>query len=170
MGSREMTLVRAGTRFTAWRLSAVLAVAALVAAGGALAACSDAGGVSPLPEDASSDAGAPDTGVGADGPDGGHAGDADAGQDGDGGTSPDGSPASDGAIEASPEAAPEAGPPSLVALTVTGASPDGGAPLALTPAFSPDVHDYSVRCAAGTNVLSVTMTASDGADSLLLQP
>ncbi|MGZ3452541.1 MAG: aryl-sulfate sulfotransferase [Polyangiales bacterium] len=34
--------------------------------------------------------------------------------------------------------------------------------LALSPAFSPDTHDYVVRCAAGGSSLTVTATAADG--------
>ncbi len=72
----------------------------------------------------------------------------------------------DATAEAGREAGPlgDGGPPSLVALAVTGAS--GG----LVPAFSPGVHDYYVRCAAGANALSVSMTASPGATSALAQP
>jgi Arylsulfotransferase (ASST) len=60
-----------------------------------------------------------------------------------------------------------------------GSSVDGSAPFAaslttspvdLTPAFSPDVHDYYVRCAAGTNALTVTATAGGDATVALLQP
>lgn len=43
-------------------------------------------------------------------------------------------------------------------------------PLALTPAFSPSIHDYYVRCAAGSNALSVTTTAAQGATAALLEP
>jgi Arylsulfotransferase (ASST) len=43
-------------------------------------------------------------------------------------------------------------------------------PLALTPAFSPSIHDYYVRCAAGSNALSVSMTAAEGATVALLEP
>lgn len=67
------------------------------------------------------------------------------------------------------------GAPSLTALSVTGAERDGEAPdatasIALVPSFAPDVYDYYVRCAAGTNALNVSMTASSGANSLLVQP
>jgi hypothetical protein len=44
------------------------------------------------------------------------------------------------------------------------------APLMLEPAFSPDIQDYYVRCAAGANVLTVTMTASAGGTVALEQP
>jgi hypothetical protein len=35
----------------------------------------------------------------------------------------------------------------------------------MTPAFSPDVHDYVVRCVAGANVFDVTYTDASGAHS-----
>jgi hypothetical protein len=61
----------------------------------------------------------------------------------------------------------DAGTPSLVELGVTStASP----PLELIPAFSPTVYDYYVRCAAGANAFSVSMTASPGANSELTSP
>jgi hypothetical protein len=40
----------------------------------------------------------------------------------------------------------------------------------LTPAFSPDVHDYAVRCAAGANETTVTVTAGHGVSVAMLQP
>jgi hypothetical protein len=43
-------------------------------------------------------------------------------------------------------------------------------PLTLTPAFSPDVHDYYVQCAAGENALSVTVAGADGATTSLTAP
>jgi hypothetical protein len=57
----------------------------------------------------------------------------------------------------------------LTALRVTTKVP-ASPPVELIPPFSPGVHDYSVRCAAGTNDLVVSMTASSGAESLLVQP
>ncbi len=64
----------------------------------------------------------------------------------------------------------DAGSPSLTALAVSApASGDAGA-VALVPTFSPDVHDYYVRCDAGANALTVSMAASAGASSLLVQP
>jgi hypothetical protein len=42
--------------------------------------------------------------------------------------------------------------------------------LTLVPPFSPGIHDYYVVCAAGTNSLTVSMTAVPGAESMLLQP
>ncbi len=59
--------------------------------------------------------------------------------------------------------------PSLVALAVSERSPGDSSPP-LVPQFSPDIHDYYVRCAAGTNALTVSMKASEGATSLLVQP
>jgi hypothetical protein len=46
----------------------------------------------------------------------------------------------------------------------------GISPLTLTPAFSPEIHDYYVRCAAGTNALSITISAEAGATVALVQP
>lgn len=43
-------------------------------------------------------------------------------------------------------------------------------PLALNPAFSPYIHDYYVRCAAGSNTLSLSMAASSGATVGITQP
>lgn len=61
--------------------------------------------------------------------------------------------------------------PYLTQLSVSGAmATDAAPPVALVPAFSSDVHDYYVPCAAETNGLIISMTASVGADSLLLQP
>jgi hypothetical protein len=63
--------------------------------------------------------------------------------------------------------APEAGTPSLAALSVTAV---GDPSLTLVPCFSPDIHDYYVRCSAGANALTVSMTASAGAESLMILP
>lgn len=70
----------------------------------------------------------------------------------------------DARLDAHKDGPVDAGPPTLVVLDVTGAA--GG----LVPAFSPNVHDYYVPCAAGSNRLTVTMTASPGAESALAQP
>jgi hypothetical protein len=74
-----------------------------------------------------------------------------------------------GTKDATPEAGKDAadadvdgGPPHLTALSVS--------PLPLTPAFSPSINDYYVRCASGTNALSVSMTASAGSESSLSKP
>jgi hypothetical protein len=61
------------------------------------------------------------------------------------------------------------------------AAPDGGAPYltslgvsvgstSLTPPFSPGVYDYYVPCAAGTNLLTVSMSAPHGTTTSLLRP
>jgi hypothetical protein len=57
------------------------------------------------------------------------------------------------------------GSPVLTELSVV-----GSAAQSLVPPFSSDVHDYYVRCAAGANSLTVTMTASAGAESVLQRP
>ena len=132
---------------------------ALVSVAGALAACSGASPMQPAGAYGTGDAGAGDVAT----PDAGTP-DAGAPDAADGGT-PDA-----GTADASPDASP-AGPPTLVALGVTGPAPgDAGAPITLVPPFSPQVHDYYVRCEAGDNVLTVSMTASDGASGLLVQP
>jgi arylsulfate sulfotransferase len=56
----------------------------------------------------------------------------------------------------------DAGPVYLTKLDIS--------PLTTVPPFSPRVHDYYVQCSTGTNSLSVTVEASPGAKSLLLQP
>jgi hypothetical protein len=43
-------------------------------------------------------------------------------------------------------------------------------PLALSPAFSPSIHDYVVRCAAGTNSLTIAMTAKPRSTVWLAAP
>jgi hypothetical protein len=55
----------------------------------------------------------------------------------------------------------------LASLSV---SPSADGSSVLVPDFDPAIHDYYVRCAAGTNALTISMTASAGARSLLLQP
>lgn len=56
----------------------------------------------------------------------------------------------------------------LSALNVVSAtSPDGSL---LVPSFSPTVNDYYVRCNAGANSLTVSMTASPGGMSALIRP
>jgi hypothetical protein len=52
--------------------------------------------------------------------------------------------------------------PPLVSLTVS--------PLILRPAFSPAISDYAVACSAGTNTLTLGMTAIAGGAVSLLQP
>jgi hypothetical protein len=60
-----------------------------------------------------------------------------------------------------PQILAEADVPTLESLTVTSAVDDPE--IVLTPAFSPDTFDYYVRCAAGSNPLTVTAEASKGA-------
>ena len=66
---------------------------------------------------------------------------------------------------------------SLVTGTVDAAAnkPDtlaalGTSPLALRPDFAPSIHDYFVRCAAGTNSLTIVMGASSGGKAGLVAP
>jgi hypothetical protein len=73
-----------------------------------------------------------------------------------------------GAATDSPDPA-DAGGPYLTELSVA-SSTDSSAPVRLTPAFSPKIHDYYVRCASGANDVTVTMGASSGAKSRLVQP
>jgi hypothetical protein len=49
-------------------------------------------------------------------------------------------------------------------------APDSSPALTLVPSFSPYVFDYYVRCREGTNALVVSMRASTGAESVLLEP
>ena len=77
-------------------------------------------------------------------------------------------------VEAGSDAAADVltGTPTLTSLGVT-TSPDAGADagaVTLVPTFSPATHDYYVRCAAGANALTVSMTAASGSTSSLLQP
>ncbi len=65
----------------------------------------------------------------------------------------------------------DASVPELTELSVTSTSPaEGGPGVALVPAFSPAIHDYYVRCAAGLNALTISMTAATGATSVLFLP
>ncbi len=59
----------------------------------------------------------------------------------------------------------EAGPIDAPTATTLAVSP-----LTLTPAFDVGTHDYYVRCAAGTNEVTVTMTAAPGETVGLLEP
>jgi arylsulfotransferase ASST len=66
--------------------------------------------------------------------------------------------------EAPVDAPGTASGPTLSLLSViTG----GGSSSALVPGFSPDVYDYYVRCAAGTNDLTVSVNAPAGAKGSL---
>ena len=64
----------------------------------------------------------------------------------------------------------DAGRLSLVALRVTAPDDRASPSLGLIPAFSPAIHDYYVRCAAGSNALTVSLTASPGAEGRLVGP
>src|SRR3979490_2756220 len=46
----------------------------------------------------------------------------------------------------------------------------GTSPLALRPDFAPSIHDYFVRCAAGTNSLTIVMGAKSGGKAGLIAP
>jgi Arylsulfotransferase (ASST) len=61
------------------------------------------------------------------------------------------------------------GAPYLVHLGVT-AQGATSPTIDLVPSFAPDVYDYYVRCVAGTNALRISLTASPGAESALVQP
>ena len=63
----------------------------------------------------------------------------------------------------------DAGTPYLTVLDVAPAS-NPAAGRSLVPAFSPDIHDYYVRCAGRVNDLRVVMTASPGSTASLLRP
>jgi hypothetical protein len=63
----------------------------------------------------------------------------------------------DAGRDAPRDAKEDAGAPTLVSLAITGAASD------VTPAFSPSVLDYYVRCGAGASALTVTAVASVGA-------
>jgi hypothetical protein len=143
--------------FASWLL-----VSGAVACSSAVGASPDTGGDAALP-----DGGAPDAG-------GGDAPDAGEGDAGDAATLPD-SPSGDagpnGSADAGTDAPVDPGQPSLVALSVSSQpSADGSPPVVLVPAFSPGVHDYSVRCTEGQNALTISMTAASGSSSLLVQP
>jgi hypothetical protein len=67
-----------------------------------------------------------------------------------------------------PDAAVDAGSLYLAELDVSGYA--SGSSVTLIPRFSPAVYDYYVRCAEGSNALSVSLKASPGASSLLEEP
>jgi hypothetical protein len=66
------------------------------------------------------------------------------------------------AVGSPPGAAPVAsgtdGGVALLGITVS--------PLALTPAFAPNIHDYYVRCAAGPNPVTVSVTDAVGTETM----
>ena len=140
-----------------WTRSLALVVVLGATCGWGAMACSGPAAMSPpLATDAGAEASAPDAG---------------APNASDAGTTMDAAASSDAASSdaAPPDAA--APTPTLAALSVSGsAAADASAQLTLIPPFSPDVHDYVVRCAEGTNELSVSMAAADGSTSLLVQP
>jgi hypothetical protein len=68
---------------------------------------------------------------------------------------------SDGGPDAGCAASGDGGAPSLTNLAVSGAG-------TLYPSFSPGINDYYVTCAAGTNNLTVSMTAAPGSMSMLV--
>jgi Arylsulfotransferase (ASST) len=55
-------------------------------------------------------------------------------------------------------------------LTTLRVSASGSATNLLVPDFAPEINDYYVRCDAQDNALTVSMTASNGAESQLLEP
>jgi len=59
--------------------------------------------------------------------------------------------------------------PKLAKLAVDGPAIDG-VTVALVPPFSPLVHDYYVRCAAGTNTFTVSLAGAGGAAAGLAKP
>jgi hypothetical protein len=78
----------------------------------------------------------------------------------------DARPVDGGTHEASHADAAESGtdapPPPTTTISLS--------PLPLEPPFSTAIHDYYVRCAAGTNTLTVSMTAAPGSTIALQQP
>ncbi len=59
---------------------------------------------------------------------------------------------------------------SSVYLADLGVTSSTSSAVVLSPAFSPIVHDYYVKCSTGANALTVSMTASPGATSQILKP
>jgi hypothetical protein len=68
-----------------------------------------------------------------------------------------------GASPAGGTVAPAAGKPDTLAAL-------GTSPRALNPAFAPSIHDYFVRCAAGSNSLTIVMGAKSGGKAGLVAP
>jgi arylsulfotransferase ASST len=76
------------------------------------------------------------------------------------------------------DAGEDGGTPSLIELSVLASSTldggdggDAGPPaLTLVPPFSSSIYDYYLRCPGVANALAVSMKASPGANSLLVQP
>jgi Arylsulfotransferase (ASST) len=65
-------------------------------------------------------------------------------------------------------ATPRVEGPYLTALSLK--STAVGSDMELTPHFSPNIFDYYVWCAEGTNVVEVSMTSASGATSALVPP
>ncbi len=65
----------------------------------------------------------------------------------------------------------DGGIPVLTELRITASSTgDAAAPMKLVPEFSSKIFDYYVRCTAGMNLLSISVAASPGAESVIFQP
>ena len=154
-----------------FRLSVSLAVAGLILAPAATGCSSSSGGGAPDAE-ADTHVGKGDAGT-SDAPRGdGSKGDASKGDASKGDASKTGdAPGHDAPVVTDAGDSSVTGAPSLTALSVTATIPsDASAGLTLVPPFSPSVHDYYVRCGAGSNALTVSMTASTGAESALSKP
>jgi hypothetical protein len=80
-------------------------------------------------------------------------------------------PRHDAGMDSGPKTKDADGPPLLIRLEVSSERDSDAAPSSeLVPHFSPDVHDYYVKCARGANAFTVSMTASTGSESLVVQP
>jgi hypothetical protein len=78
-----------------------------------------------------------------------------------------------GAHDASTDGSEESrdGSPSLTELRISESDVADASPeITLSPPFSPDIHDYYVRCPAAANALVVSMVASRGSESMLTRP
>src|SRR5580698_6006398 len=71
------------------------------------------------------------------------------------------------AVEDAGPSKPDGGAPYLTSLSVKSTESPS---ITLIPPFDPATYDYYVRCAAGTNRLSVSMTAADKAEGQIVQP
>lgn len=72
---------------------------------------------------------------------------------------------SDSGIDAADDVATDAPLPPSASLTSLSIDE-----LTMSPTFSPDNHDYAVRCAAGTNTLTVRATGGDATTLVLSSP
>ena len=68
------------------------------------------------------------------------------------------------------DARAEGGADARSEAALVGATTLSISPLTLEPSFSTAIHDYYVRCAAGTNTLTVSMTAAPGSAIGLMKP